>query len=609
MKTLNLNQKVKIPLPKLKLLRSEQHFSLRSLLAFALIFAALGAYFILRSLAATPVVATLQAEAMTKPAGASTINDSSASGGQAVRLSQTGSLTGSVALPSTSSATSLSLTVKGSKCKGTWPTVSLSLDGNAVLTTRTVTSSGWTSYTITTNLAASSTHSLSIAANVGRCSYLYVDVTTFYGPTPAVTPPPTISFDASPLTVVAGQASTLTWSSSNTTSCSASDGWSGSQPTSGTASTGALNTTTTYTLTCTGSGGTAGKRVTVTVGPTSTSGDKLTWAPPGYPTYTGYTTVQLQDTGQICPSLSGQNTSQPQSCYLDKTKDYILKLNNRHTGPDPSVSVIGGRNVVIIGGQVTVDLSLIPDSPTTSYRAMIFKEQTGIVHVEGVNITGAAHSCFAFDSTQAIYQVQNIRCIGPYMWKENFNNPHSSIFITWRSPQEIRLDKDTFDYDNTGLAIYREQQPDGTFTYPKQVTIKRVNIRNTSNSYCSNITKPIGHITVSHQKLTRIDIDRLYTETGWGVATWSDCPNPGSYHYRIWDAWFQYDGATQYTPTLTKSGDGLSQGSYMDFINPSSDNVWGVNGAYARVYAGIPSGGDYVPAGLTGPSYVSPGYQ
>jgi hypothetical protein len=70
------------------------------------------------------------------------------------------------------------------------------------------------------------------------------------------TPKPTITFSASPTTVNVGGVSTLSWNSTNATSCTASGAWSGSKPTSGSQSTGALRAATTYSLSCTGNGGT-----------------------------------------------------------------------------------------------------------------------------------------------------------------------------------------------------------------------------------------------------------------------------------------------------------------------------------------------------------------
>ena len=64
-----------------------------------------------------------------------------------------------------------------------------------------------------------------------------------------------MTLTANPSSVVTGGTATLTWSSANTTSCTASGGWSGAQAVTGSASTGALITDTSYTLTCSGPGG------------------------------------------------------------------------------------------------------------------------------------------------------------------------------------------------------------------------------------------------------------------------------------------------------------------------------------------------------------------
>lgn len=80
-----------------------------------------------------------------------------------------------------------------------------------------------------------------------------------------VAPPPVVNLAADPSSLVAGNASTLSWSTTNASGCTASGGWSGSKALTGTQSTGALTAATTYTLACTGPGGTSSKAVTVTV--------------------------------------------------------------------------------------------------------------------------------------------------------------------------------------------------------------------------------------------------------------------------------------------------------------------------------------------------------
>ena len=96
-------------------------------------------------------------------------------------------------------------------------------------------------------------------------------------------PPPTVSLSASPTSVISGGSTTLAWSSTNATACTASNGWSGAEATSGTQALNNLTTTTTYTLTCTGAGGSANQSVTVTVAADTT--------PPSIPTNLAGTAV------------------------------------------------------------------------------------------------------------------------------------------------------------------------------------------------------------------------------------------------------------------------------------------------------------------------------
>lgn len=77
--------------------------------------------------------------------------------------------------------------------------------------------------------------------------------------------PPTVSLSANPSSVDLGDSSTLTWSSTDATSCTASGAWSGQKATAGNQGTGALTSTSTFTLVCGGPGGSAGQSITVTV--------------------------------------------------------------------------------------------------------------------------------------------------------------------------------------------------------------------------------------------------------------------------------------------------------------------------------------------------------
>jgi hypothetical protein len=80
-------------------------------------------------------------------------------------------------------------------------------------------------------------------------------------------PLPSIAISANPTKVTSGGSSTITWTSSNTTSCSAASpaGWTSSTATSGSQVINNITTTTTYTLSCTGPNGTNSASTTISI--------------------------------------------------------------------------------------------------------------------------------------------------------------------------------------------------------------------------------------------------------------------------------------------------------------------------------------------------------
>jgi hypothetical protein len=87
--------------------------------------------------------------------------------------------------------------------------------------------------------------------------------------TPPPPPPPepvlTVVLNAADSVVDAGDSTTLTWSSTDASSCQASNGWSGAKAVAGNETLGPLNANTTYTLTCSGAGGNAVAMITVRI--------------------------------------------------------------------------------------------------------------------------------------------------------------------------------------------------------------------------------------------------------------------------------------------------------------------------------------------------------
>jgi RHS repeat-associated protein len=109
--------------------------------------------------------------------------------------------------------------------------------------------------------SSTSTYALSCSGAGGSVSQS-ATVTVNAAPPPV----PTLTLTANPATIVKGGSSTLSWSSTKATSCTATDNWSGTKPLSGSQAVSPTKVGTHYyTLTCTGAGGSVARSVDVDV--------------------------------------------------------------------------------------------------------------------------------------------------------------------------------------------------------------------------------------------------------------------------------------------------------------------------------------------------------
>jgi hypothetical protein len=72
---------------------------------------------------------------------------------------------------------------------------------------------------------------------------------------PGTDPAPRVTLQANPVSLAYEGSATLTWTSTDATSCTASGGWAGNKPLAGSESTGALRSGSSFTLTCANSAG------------------------------------------------------------------------------------------------------------------------------------------------------------------------------------------------------------------------------------------------------------------------------------------------------------------------------------------------------------------
>jgi hypothetical protein len=207
--------------------------------------------------------------------------------------------------------------------------------------------------------------------------------------TVVVVPAAAVSLMANPQSVAAGGTSTLTWTSTNATSCSASGGWSGTQSTSGTQMTGALTTSTSYSLTCTGQGGastpaTVSVAVVASVPPATVS---LMAAPPSVAAGSTATLTWSSTNATSCTASGAWSGTQPTSGTLgtgalSASASYSLVCS----GPGGTSSAVSATVTVVPSGTLTVSpgRAAITQSQTLQFTASVPGGATATWTVDGI---------------------------------------------------------------------------------------------------------------------------------------------------------------------------------------------------------------------------------
>jgi hypothetical protein len=143
-----------------------------------------------------------------------------------------------------------------------------------------------------------------------------------YGPATITVIPaaPTVTLTANPASLTSGESSTLTWSSTNATSCAAA--WTTGTAPSGTASTGPLTATATYSMTCSDANGnvSAPASATVTVVPVITYGYYLVFQ-------------EVPCTGSLTASFSINGVSIASATFAGPSDCSVAQINGETIGP------------------------------------------------------------------------------------------------------------------------------------------------------------------------------------------------------------------------------------------------------------------------------------
>lgn len=184
---------------------------------------------------------------------------------------------------------------------------------------------------------------------------------------------------------------------------------------------------------------------------------------------------------------------------LDPGRDYRIILPR---GPKiGSTMILGGHNIVMIGGNITVP----PDDKTK--RALYIKGATGTVHIEGVLIDNPAKAEFdaiAIAAPAATVQLKNIRVEGVRGFMHSW---HADILQPWGGVKSLIVDGLTGTSAYQGIQLSSLKGPIGT------ISLRNVNLRSIDPQIGTRGVNGGngGYLFWADCSLTaRIDFDQVY---------------------------------------------------------------------------------------------------
>jgi hypothetical protein len=210
-------------------------------------------------------------------------------------------------------------------------------------------------------------------------------------------------------------------------------------------------------------------------------------------------------------------TSAKQTYTLNNATDYRIRFGEVLRAPGGLV-IVGGRNVVIVGGEINV-----PDNASTDAglrRGLYLKNQTGTVHVEGVRISGPNISDgINLDQRKgATVQFQNI-----VVDKVNGSAQgwHADVLQTWAGPKTLRVNGLTATTSYQGLFLTPHQQW-ASAVVNDDWDIRNVDITSTGPGYTLWKENSLAVAT------SNITVKRDYTSSKWGFMWPNDAAWPGA---------------------------------------------------------------------------------
>lgn len=152
--------------------------------------------------------------------------------------------------------------------------------------------------------------------------------------------------------------------------------------------------------------------------------------------------------------------------------DYRIVLGEplREVG---GLRIVGGRNVVLVGGHITIPRAG-PGASAGDRRGLLISGQTGTVHVEGLlidNDGGDLSEGIDIAAPRAVVQIQNTRVAGIHARDgKRFTDNHPDVIQTFGGVRELRVNRLTGTTTYQGLFLRGDSGPVG------RVELSKVNI-------------------------------------------------------------------------------------------------------------------------------------
>ena len=303
-----------------------------------------------------------------------------------------------------------------------------------------------------------------------------------------------------------------------------------------------------------GNTSTSQRTVTVSNSTGGSTGPTLSWAPPA-----------------LSNAVTINVTNANRRLFLDNSRDYRLNITETL---HKELWIEGGRNVVVVGGHITVDALGSDNSYQDNTAVKVrFGDPSGTVHLEGLLIDGPYVADGIGVATGRNVQIENVRVERVYEIK----GAHPDCIQIQQGVGALRVDGFTCKTALQGIFLGDHDGP------IRSADLRHVNMYGTQGKYMFFQTNPTYPVALSD----------FWLAIGSGYTQWA------SFGYWVYP---QENGQTwDGKSDLTRRSQVSSDGTYLTFVG-SSNTITG------RINKGVPSGGDFVSASAVGAGYSSPGY-